>query len=455
MAGEARRRRVVIVGGGFGGLAAARELRHADVDVTLVDRVNHHLFQPLLYQVACGGLSTGECAPPIRTALRRSPNTTVLMAQATGLDAERHQLVLDDGARLDYDSLIVACGAQTSYFGNDAWREVTSGLKTLADAVDLRNRIYGAFERAERTGDEQERRELMTFVVIGGGPTGVEIAGELAIISKDTMSRDYARIHPRDTRVVLLDAGERIVAGFSERLSRKAAQELASIGVTVREGARATAIDARGVTIEVGDATERIASRTVIWAAGVQTVGFAKTLAEATGASTDRAGRVQIEPDLTVPGHREISMIGDATLLSGANDRPLPGLATVAIQQARHAAKAIRSGEASASTPFRYLDKGALAVVGRGRAVCEIRGMKLSGRPAFFTYLTVHMYYLGGVPGRRLKVLIEWVTARLGNLQNQVIEGELGDIERVRASVSSGPPAGAGGAVQASTEAER
>ncbi len=427
------RRKVVIVGGGFGGLAAAHELRHADVDVTLVDRVHHHLFQPLLYQVACGGLSAGEIAPPIRSALRRNDNTTVLMAAATGLDAERHQVELDGGERLDYDSLIVACGAHTSYFGNDAWSEVTCGLKTLADAIELRNRIYGAFERAERTDDEQERRELMTFVVIGGGPTGVEVAGELAIISKDTMSRDYDRIQPRDTRVILLDAGERVVSAFSERLSRKAAKELASIGVIVRERARATAIDERGVTIEVGggsqpggEATqERIAARTVIWAAGVHAVPFAATLAQATGASTDRAGRVQIEPDLTVPGHREISMVGDATSLTAPNGKPLPGLATVAIQQARHVARAIRAGAPSASTPFHYLDKGALAVVGRGRAVCAIRGLELSGRPAFFTYLTVHMYYLGGVPGQRLKVLIDWVTSRLGKLQNQVIEGEL------------------------------
>ncbi len=438
---------MVIVGGGFGGLAAAHELRHADVDVTVVDRVHHHLFQPLLYQVACGGLSTGEIASPIRSALRRNDNTTVLMAAATGLDAERRQVELDGGERLDYDSLIVACGAHTSYFGNDAWSEVTCGLKTLADAIELRNRIYGAFERAERTDDEQERRELMTFVVIGGGPTGVEIAGELAIISKDTMSRDYARIQPRDTRVILLDAGDRVVSAFSERLSRKAAKELASIGVTVRERTRVTGIDERGVSVEVmgapkrggtsgssehhqapegGEATqERIAARTVIWAAGVQAVPFAATLAAATGASADRGGRVQIEPDLTVPGHREISMIGDATLLSGSNGKPLPGLATVAIQQARHVAKAIRAGAPSASTPFRYLDKGALAVVGRGRAVCAIRGLELSGRPAFFTYLTVHMYYLGGVPGQRVKVLIDWATSRLGKLQNQVIEGEL------------------------------
>jgi NADH:quinone reductase (non-electrogenic) len=438
------RRRVVIVGGGFGGLAAARELRHANVDVTIVDRVHHHLFQPLLYQVACGGLSAGEIASPIRAALRGHPSATVLMANATGLDAERRQLVLDGGQRLDYDSLVVACGAHTSYFGNDAWQEVTCGLKTLADAIELRNRIYGAFERAERTDDEQERRELMTFVVIGGGPTGVEVAGELAIVAKDTMNRDYARIQPRDTRVILLDAGERVVSAFSERLSRKTAKSLTSLGVNVRERTRVTAIDQRGVSIEAmgtpksggaptggeaaegGETTqERIAARTVIWAAGVQAVPFAATLAAATGASTDRAGRVQIEPDLTIPGHREISMIGDATSLNAPDGKPLPGLATVAIQQARHVAKAIHAGAPSASTPFRYFDKGALAVVGRGKAVCEIRGLELSGRPAFFTYLTVHMYYLGGVPGQRMKVLIDWATTRLGKLQNQVIEGEL------------------------------
>jgi NADH dehydrogenase len=419
------RRHVVIVGGGFGGLTAARELRHADVDVTLVDRMHHHLFQPLLYQVACGGLASGEIAPPIRSALRRYPNTTVLMAPATGLDAHRRELVLDGGERLHYDALIVACGAHTSYFGNDSWRAVTYGLKTLADAVALRNHLYSAFERAERTTDAQERRELMTFVVIGGGPTGVEIAGELAIVAKDTLNHDYTRIHPHDMRVILLEAGERVISSFSARLSRKAAHQLTSIGVTVRERARATAIDAHGVTIAVEDSTERVPARTVIWAAGVQAVPFAATLAQATGASTDRAGRVQVEPDLTVPGHREISMIGDASLLDGADGKPLPGLATVAIQQARHVAHAIGAGAPSASTPFRYFDKGALAVIGRGRAVCAIRGLEISGRLAFFTYLTVHMYYLGGVPGRRLKVLIDWATARFGNLQNQVIEGEL------------------------------
>jgi NADH:ubiquinone reductase (H+-translocating) len=424
------RRRVVIVGGGFGGLAAGHELRDADVEVTLVDRTHHHLFQPLLYQVAGGGLAAGECASPIRTTLRRNKNTTVLMAEATGLDVERRQLIIDGGERLDYDSLIVACGAQTSYFSKEEWRGVSCGLKTLADALDMRNRIYGAFEEAERASDPREQREWLTFVVIGGGPTGVELAGELAILATHGMKRGFRRIDPRNARVILLDAGKRLTAAFSERLSGKVAKELSSLGVKVREDALVTAIDARGVTVSADGAQERIASRTVIWAAGVQAVPFAATLAEATGASTDRAGRVQIEPDLTIAGHPEISAVGDATLLSGPEGKPFPGLATVAIQEARHVAKAICAGAPGAQASFRYFDKGALAVVGRGKAVCEIRGHELSGRLAFMTYMTVHMYYLGGVRGNRLKVLIDWIGARLGSPQNQVIDGYLASVER-------------------------
>jgi len=418
----------VIVGGGFGGLTAARELRGADVDVTLVDPTSHHLFQPLLYQLACGGLSTGECASPIRAAVKRSSNTTVLMAKATGLDAERRRLTLDRGETLDYDSLIVACGAETSYFGKDEWREHTCGLKTLTDAVELRNRLYSAFEQAERAEDAAAREKWLTFVVIGGGATGVELAGELAIIAHDTMKGYFTRSDPATARVILLDASERLTAAFSEKLSAKVAKYLAELGVTVRQGARVTGIDAQGVTFQIDGAEDRIDARTVVWAAGVQAVGFAKTLAEATGATTDRAGRVQIGADLTVPGHPEISAIGDATQVAGPGDRPLPGLATVSIQQARHVAKAIRGGAAGASAPFKYLDKGALAVVGRGKAVCEIRGLELSGRAAFFTYLTVHMYYLsGGGPGHRVKVLIDWISARFGDPQNQVIDGGLAD----------------------------
>jgi NADH dehydrogenase len=423
----AGRRRVVVVGGGFGGLTVARELRGADVEVTVVDRMHHHLFQPLLYQVACGGLAAGEIAPPIRTVVQRKANARVLMAEVVGLDPANRLLELDDGQRLAYDSLVVACGARTSYFGNDAWSEVTCGLKTLADALALRGRLYSALERAERCSDERERRELLTFVVIGGGPTGVEVAGEIAIVCKDTLSRHYSLVRAADARVILLDACPRLVPSFSERLSRKTASQLASLGVEVRVGSPVTAIDPRGVTVgERGaQAEEQIAARTVVWAAGVQAAPFAATLAAATGVSTDRAGRVPVEPNLTVPGHPEISAIGDATTLPGADGKPLPGLATVAIQQARHVAQALHAGAPSATTPFRYFDKGALAVVGRGRAVCAIRGLELWGRPAFFTYLTVHMYYLGGVPGQRLKVLIDWITARLGRPQSQVIEDVL------------------------------
>jgi NADH dehydrogenase len=423
------RRRVVIVGGGFGGLAAARKLRHADVDVTLVDRMNHHLFQPLLYQVAAGALSPSDCASPIRPALKRSSNTGVLMAEVTDVDAERRQVVLDRGDRLDYDSLIVACGAQTSYFGNDEWRDVTYGLKTVADAIDLRKRFYGAFEAAERTDDPDERAELLTFVVVGGGPTGVEIAGELAITAR-AIQPHFRRIDRSGARVILLDAGDRLVAAFSERLSGKVARQLAELGVIVREGARATAIDERGVTIEVGGATERINTRMVIWAAGVHAVPLTEALATATGASIDRGGRIEVTPDLTVPGHPEISVVGDVASLAGPGGKPLPGLATVAIQQAHHVADAIGEGRPGASTPFRYLDKGALAVVGRGKAVCEIRGLQLWGRPAFFTYLGVHLYYLGGQLGRRLEVLIKWIGARFGERQSALIEGELATVER-------------------------
>ncbi len=431
------RRRVVIVGGGFGGLTAARALRRADVDVTLVDPTSHHLFQPLLYQLACGGLSSGEIAVPIRGAVRHAANVSVLMATATDIDVERHQLILDRGERLDYDSLIVAAGAQTSYFGNDQWSEVSYGLKTLKDAIALRNRIYTAFEQAERAEDPAEREQWLTFVVIGGGPTGVELAGELAIVARHTMKGYFTRAKPAQARIILLDAGDRVTAAFSEKLSTYVAKSLGSLGVTVREQARVTSIDAQGVTVGVDGSEEKIAARTVVWAAGVRAVGFASKLAQATGASADRAGRVRVAPNLTLPGHPEISAIGDMTLVDGPGDKPLPGLATVAIQQARHVAKAIHAGAAGASTPFGYFDKGALAVVGRGKAVCEIRGHQLSGRPAFFTYLAVHMYYLsGGGAGHRVKVLIDWLGARTGEPENQVIEGTLASSEPVRPGVT-------------------
>ncbi len=432
--GAARhRRRVVIVGGGFGGMEAARRLKDADVDVTLIDRHNHLLFQPLIYQVAAGALSSGDVAAPQRHMLKRQRNATVLMATVTGVDVEQRQVMLDRGDRIGYDSLIVACGGETSYFGHDEWQEVTCGLKTLADAVDLRDRIFGAFEEGERAADPAARDEWLTFVVVGGGPTGVEISGQLAILARHTMTRDFRHIDPRRARIILLDAGSRVVAAFSEPTSATAARELGELGVTVREHARVTGIDARGVTVEIGGQTERIAARTVVWAAGVRIAGIAEIIARAAGADTDRAGRVEVNPDLTLPGRPEISVIGDAATLAGPDGRPLPGLATVAIQQARHVAKAIRQGQPGASTPFRYFDKGALAVVGRGRAVCEVRGHRLSGLIAFVMYIGVHLFYLGGIGGRRVTVGIAALGSLFGARESRVMEGELASVERVAA----------------------
>lgn len=430
------RRRVVIVGGGFGGFEAAHRLKKADVDVTVVDRRNHHLFQPLIYQVAAGALSAGDVAVPVRWMLRRQSNATVLMATATEIDVGERRVTLDRGERLDYDSLILACGGNTSYFGHDQWQGFTCALKTLEDAMELRNRIFGAFEEAERAPDPQTRDEWLTFVVVGGGPTGVEIAGQLAILSRHAMSRDFRRIDPRAARVILLDAGERVVAAFSEPTSARAAGELADLGVTVREHAMVTDVDARGVTIKVGEESERIPSRTVVWAAGVHTAPIAGALAEAAGANTDRGGRIQVNPDLTVPGHPEISVIGDAASLAGPDGRPLPGLATVAIQEARHVAAAIRRGQPGASTPFKYFDKGALAVVGRGKAVCEFRGRRIYGVPAFAMYAGVHLFYLGGVGGRRVTVFTKSVGTLVGAREGRVMEGELARAERTPMSAA-------------------
>jgi NADH dehydrogenase len=426
----ARRRKVVIIGGGFGGMEAAQRLRHADVEVTVVDRNNHHLFQPLIYQLSAGALSSGEVAAPIRAMLKRQANATSLMATVTGVDVERREVVLERGDRLAYDSLIVACGGETAYFGRDDWADVCCPLKTLEDATDLRDRIFGAFEEAERTTDAGERDQWLTFVVVGGGPTGVEISGQLGVLARDAMTHDFRRFDPRTARVILLDAGQRVLASFTEQTSAVAAAQLARIGVTVREGATVTTIDSRGVTFRIGEQTERITTRTVVWAAGVRTAGIAAIVAAAAGASTDRAGRVEVGADLTVPGHPEISVIGDAANVAGPDGKPLPGLATVSIQQARHVAGAIRRGAPGASTPFKYFDKGALAVIGRGKAVCEVRGIRLHGVIAFVMYLAVHLYYLSGVGGRRATVLTTWISAGFGVRQGRVIEGDLTTIER-------------------------
>jgi NADH dehydrogenase len=394
--------RVVIVGGGFGGLLAARGLARAPFEVTLVDRENHHLFQPLLYQVATAGLSSAEIASPIRRILRRQKNTTVLMAEARGVDLEGRRLLLDDG-ELSYDFLVVATGATHSYFGHDDWEEHAPGLKTLDDAFVLRRRVLLAFEEAEREADAERRRQWLTFVVIGGGPTGVEMAGALAEVARHTLAREFRRIDPRTARVILVEAGPRILTAYPEDLSRKAVLQLEGLGVQVWTGAPVTGIDASGVSIG-GD---RLMARTVVWAAGVQ----ASPMGRALGATLDRAGRVKVTPELTLPGRPEVFVIGDLVSLE-QEGRPVPGVAPAAMQMGRHtAANIARAVRGEALVSFRYRDKGSLATIGRRAGVAWFGGRRtLSGFWAWAAWLGIHVFFLIGFRNRFV-VMFTWAWA--------------------------------------------
>jgi len=390
---------VVVVGGGFGGLAATRGLAKAPVRVTLVDRTNHHLFQPLLYQVAMAGLSPAEIAYPIRSILRRQRNARVLLAEATAVDTSARVLQLADG-ELAYDFLIVATGARTGYFGHTEWAAVAPGLKDLDDAIGIREKVLLAFERAEREPDPAKRRRLLTFVVIGGGPTGVELAGALAELSRYALSRDFRVIRPEVARVILIEAGPRILATFPDKLSDRAVRQLEGLGVSVWREGRVTAIDDGGVVL----GQERIEADTVIWAAGVE----ATALPRALGAPVDRGGRVLVEPDLSMPGHPEVFVIGDAAAFLHQDGKPLPGVAPAATQQGRFVARAIRA--TLAGTPrgtFRYVDKGNLATVGRSRAVADFGRVRLSGLLAWIGWLAIHILFLIGFRNR-LIVLVQW-----------------------------------------------
>lgn len=395
---------VVIVGGGFGGLAAARALRRAPVHVTLVDRRNHHLFQPLLYQVATAGLSPADIAYPIRAVLSRQANANVILAEATAIDVARHELVLSDG-RLGYDYLVVATGARHAYFGHDEWEAFAPGLKSLEDALEIRRRILLAFEKAERETDPDARRALLTIVVVGGGPTGVELAGAIAEIARQVMKDDFRAIDPTETRVLLVEAGPRVLASFPESLSAHAAEELTKRGVEVRTETRVTAIDAHAVAL----GAEHIASATILWAAGVA----ASPLVKSFGVPIDRAGRVEIEDDLSIPGHPDVFVIGDAATRLQANGAPLPGVAPVAMQQGRYVARLITETMAGGRRePFVYVDKGNLATIGRAAAVAHIGRVKLWGFAAWVLWLVVHIMYLVGFRNR-VVVLINWAWAYL------------------------------------------
>ncbi len=393
------RPRVVIVGGGFGGLEAAKALAEAPVEVTLVDRRNHHLFQPLLYQVATAGLSPVDIGIPIRKVLRRQRNVTVLLAHVERIAPESKRLELSGGAALDYDYLIVATGVSHSYFGHAEWERHAPGLKSLEDALDIRRRVLLAFERAEAAANEAERRPWMTFVVVGGGPTGAETAGALAEIARLTLASEFRRIDTRRARILLLEGSDRLLLAYPEELSEKARHQLERLGVEVRTGALVTAVDAEGV--EIGG--ERVAARTVIWAAGVAASPLGATL----GAPLDKAGRVKVEPDLSVGGHPELLVVGDLAAVI-QDGEPLPGVAPVAIQQGRHAARTIRRALAGESSePFRYRNRGSMATLGRKAAVAVLGRLKLSGLVAWLVWLFVHILFLIGFRNRFV-VLFEW-----------------------------------------------
>ena len=390
---------VVIIGGGFGGLYAARALRRTPVQITLVDRRNHHVFQPLLYQVATAALSPGDIASPIRWILRRQRNTEVLLADVVTIDPSVKRITLADGS-LSYDFLIVAAGATHAYFGHDEWRTTAPGLKTLEDALDIRRRVLMAFERAEREPNAERRKALLTFVVVGGGPTGVELAGALAEISRLSLARDFRHFDPSSARILLIEAGPAILATFPEPLREAARQDLVRLGVVVRTGHPVTSVMPGAVQI----AGETVAAETVLWAAGVAASPLGKSL----GLPTDRAGRVRIEPDLTLPGHPDVFVIGDLASLNGADGKPLPGVAQVAIQMGEHSARNIeRAIEHQPLARFQYHDLGNLATIGRGSAVADLGRLQLKGFIGWLVWAFVHIFNLIGFRNR-IVVFVQW-----------------------------------------------
>ena len=413
MATDTKQHHVVVIGCGFGGLFAVKALRRKDVAVSVIDRTNHHLFQPLLYQVATGILSEGQIAPPIRDVLRRHRDLRVVLADVRTIDAEARQIVADEFGRtltIGYDSLIVAGGSTTSYFGHDEFRSSAPGMKSLDDALALRGRIFGAFELAEAESDADARRSLTTFVVVGGGPTGVEMAGQLKELSRRALRRNYRRVDPTSTRVVLVEGGEHLVPSMGARLSRLTERDLGRMGVEVRLGTTVSGVDSGGVDVSTSDGeTERIASSTVVWAAGTRASTLGGVVADATGAELDRAGRVKVEPDCSVPGRPEMFVVGDLMAL-----HDLPGVAEVAMQSGAHAAHTIvRRLGGKEARPFRYHDLGTLAVISRFRAVAEVGPIRVGGLLGWLLWLVVHITFLTGFKNR-FGALARWAVSFVG-----------------------------------------
>jgi NADH dehydrogenase len=436
--GHEPQHRVLIVGGGFGGLNVAKALGDDErLDITLVDRRNHHLFQPLLYQVATGALSAGEIAQPLRSVLRKNRNLAVLLGEAVAIDPDRREVELSDGGPIAYDTLVVATGARHSYFGHDEWAKVAPGLKSLDDATEIRRRILIAFEAAEREHRPELRAEWMTFVVVGGGPTGVELAGSLGEIAHDTLRRDFRSIDTTDARILLIEALPRVLTTYPEDRSRSAQRQLARLGVAVRTNERVVGIDEHGVDIETASGAQRIPARTVLWAAGVQASSFSRKVATALGAETDKNGRVRVGPDLSIPGHPEVFVIGDAAIQpNGRDDKPVPGVAQGAIQPGKYVGHAIRARiDGRTVAPFRFQNRGDVAVIGRLAGVTNIPWLgplgKQSGFIAWALWLGIHIAYLIGF-ANRIVVIVRWAWSFLTHGRgSRLITGQplLPDIE--------------------------
>jgi NADH:ubiquinone reductase (H+-translocating) len=411
--------RVVIVGGGFGGLFAAKFLRRAPVEVTLIDRTNHHAFQPLLYQLATGILSEGAVAPPLREVLRKHRNVRVELADVTGFDLQARTVtaarLFGPAVEVPYDSLIVAAGATGSYFGHDEFSRFAPGMKTVDDALELRGRIFGAFEMAELEQDPQAQRTWLTFAVIGAGPTGVEMAGQIAELARRSLKQNFRRIDPASAQVLLFDGGEEPLASFGDKLCAKAASEIERTGVQLRMRSRVTDVTADAIVVQGPDGEERVACRTKVWAAGVQASPLGAMLAQATGAGTDRAGHVQVLPDCTLPDHPEVFVVGDLMALNG-----LPGVAEVAMQSGIHAARTIKhriQGNAQAK-PFVYRDLGSMATISRFRAIVSFKGIKVGGFIGWLMWAFVHITFLTGFKNR-LTALFKWLSAFVGSARDE------------------------------------
>ena len=403
-----RQHRVVIVGGGFAGLSAAKALRKAPVEVVVIDRRNFHLFQPLLYQVATGGLSPADISTPIRALLRRQKNARVVLGEVQSVDVAEQTVCLSDGERVSYDTLVVAVGARPSYFGRNEWAANAPALKTVEDATEVRRRILSAFEAAERVSDPEERRAWLTFVIVGGGPTGVELAGAIGELAHSTLKQNFRNFDSSDAHILLLEGGDRVLPTFHEKLSVKAVASLQRLGVTVRTRAWLKDVSEDGVEIKVTEDTIRIPSKTVIWAAGVQASDLGTMLAQASGAEVDRIGRIVVGPDFSLPGHSEIFVVGDLASYSHQDGEPLRGTADVAIAEGRYVGQVVRRRlEGRRSRPFRFFDLGTMAVIGRSEAIAEFPVVHLSGAIAWWVWLFVHLLLLVDFQNR-LTVLVQW-----------------------------------------------